>query len=61
MSIFSKLVKVGIDTVLTPVAVVADVVTLGGISSGKDKPYTQDQLEKIKKTLEDVYDKLDDD
>ncbi len=60
MSILKKLIKAGVDTALTPVAAVADVVTLGGLSSGKDKPYTQDQLGKIKKALEDAYDELDD-
>ena len=30
MGIFSKLVKIGINTVTTPIAIVKDVVTLGG-------------------------------
>ena len=59
MSIFKKLIKAGVDTALTPVEIVKDEATLGGVSTGKEKPYTQDRLEKIKKALEDAYDELD--
>jgi hypothetical protein len=61
MGIFKKLVKAGVDTVLLPVAVVADVATLGGINTDRDKSYIKGQLESIKKALEDAYDELDED
>lgn len=56
-----KLIKAGVDTVLTPVDVVKDIATLGGINTGRSKPYTQERLESLKKALQDAYDKLDED
>lgn len=38
----------------TPIAVVADVVTLGGTLSDKDEPYTTTSLGKVLDNLSDV-------
>lgn len=38
----------------TPVAVVADVVTLGGSLTDKDKPYTAEALERVMQNIEDA-------
>ena len=54
MGLFSALVKVTIDTITLPVAVVKDVMTLGGVATGEDKPYTVQKLEQIKKDAEEA-------
>lgn len=38
----------------TPVAVVADVVTLGGSLTDKDEPYTAEALAKVVKNLQEA-------
>lgn len=37
----------------TPVAIVADVVTLGGALDNKRQPYTADALQKVVKNIQD--------
>jgi hypothetical protein len=53
MGLFSALVKVTIDTVTLPVAIIKDVVTLGGVATDQRKPYTVQKLDKIKEDAED--------
>jgi hypothetical protein len=38
----------------TPIAVVADIATLGGVLTDKDKPYTEEALSKVVKNLNDT-------
>ena len=38
----------------TPIAVVADVITLGGSLTDKDKPYTADALSKVVQNVQDA-------
>jgi len=38
----------------TPVALVADVITMGGAMTDKDKPYTAEALEKVMKNVKDT-------
>lgn len=38
----------------TPLAVVADVVTLGGALTDRDKPYTAEAIEKIVENVQDA-------
>lgn len=52
MKIFGQLVRTAINTVLLPVAVVKDVVTLGNAAS-EDAPFTVQQIEKIKDEAEE--------
>ena len=53
LNIFKGLTKAVVSTVTLPVAVVADVVTLGGVLN--DKPcYTKKQAEKIMEGIEDA-------
>lgn len=40
----------------TPIAVVADTVTLGGTLTDRDKPYTQEALEKVVKNVQGTTD-----
>lgn len=48
MGLFGKLVSTAINVATLPVAVAKDVVTLGGVASGKRQSYTADKLEQIK-------------
>lgn len=38
----------------TPVALVADVITMGGAMTDKDKPCTAEALEKVMKNVKDT-------
>jgi hypothetical protein len=53
MSIFGKLVRTAVNVAALPVEVVRDVVTLGGIATEQDKPYTIQRLEQLKEEAED--------
>ncbi len=45
---FGNLLKAVVGVVVeTPVAVVADLVTLGGSLNDKDQPYTAEAIEKV--------------
>lgn len=51
--ILGNLVKATVGVVVeTPVAIVADVVTMGGALTDKDKPYTATALEKVVENVE---------
>ena len=52
-----NLVKATVGVVVeTPIAVVADVVTMGGVLTDKDKPYTATALEKVVENVEKATD-----
>lgn len=59
MSIFKKLVKGVLDTALTPVEVLKDVVTIGGVSTDQKEPYTARRLKKALRAFKDAYEELD--
>lgn len=51
---FGKLFKAVVGVVVeTPVALVADVVTLGGVLTDTKQPYTADALEKVVKNVKE--------
>ena len=51
---FGSLLKAAVGVVVeTPVAIVADVVTLGGSLTDKDKPYTAEAVEKVVENIQD--------
>ena len=51
--LIENLTKAAIGVVVeTPIAVVADVVTLGGALTDKDKPYTAEALSKVMENIE---------
>ena len=60
MSFFKKLTKLGLDVVTTPVALVKDVVTLGGAITDKDEPYTKEKLDQLGEDWEELREALDD-
>lgn len=49
-----SLAKAAVAVATAPVAVVADVVTLGGALTDKDQPYTADACEAVVKNLQDA-------
>lgn len=51
---FSSLLKAVVGVVVTPVAVAADIVTLGGSLTDKDVPYTATAVSDIVKNLENA-------
>lgn len=54
MSLFGKIVKTTINIGIgLPVAILKDVVTLGGVCDDQPKPFTSQQLDKIKEEAED--------
>lgn len=51
----SDLTKAAVGVVIeTPIAVVADVVTMGGVLTDKDQPYTATALEKVMENVENA-------
>lgn len=53
--VLGKLTKAVVGVVVeTPIAVVADVVTLGGVLTDKDKPYTATAIEKVVENVQDA-------
>jgi len=51
---FERLIKVAVDTVTLPVAVAADVVTLGGALMDRDEPYTVSKAKRLGKEVGNV-------
>ena len=54
MSILGDLFKVVIDVVEVPVAVVKDVVTMGGALENEPESYTVQKLKELKEDLEEL-------
>jgi hypothetical protein len=51
---FGELLKAVVGTVVeTPAALAADVLTLGGALTDKDKPYTVEALQKVMDNLQE--------
>lgn len=58
MGFFGSLTKAVIDTVSIPVAVIKDVVTLGGTIEGKNTTYTGDKIRDIGADIDEAKDAL---
>ena len=54
MGLFSKIVKTAIHTAAAPIAVVADIATCGGVTTGQTEPYTAKALKKVVKDAKEV-------
>ena len=54
------ILKTLVDIATIPVAVAADIVTLGGVMTDRDNTYTGDNLRAVANDLVNLYDKLDD-
>lgn len=53
-NMLENLTKSALNVVATPVAVVADIATLGGTLTDKDKPYTKERLEEAKECFDEA-------
>ena len=51
-----SIAKAAVGVVVAPVAVVADVVTLGGVTTDRPNTYTGDAVRNIMDNLEDAVD-----
>jgi len=60
MSIFGKLLKTGFDIVTTPLDVLADVATMGGVCNDRDEPYTVSKVKRLLDDADEVLDEIDD-
>ena len=55
LRIIESVTKAAIGVVVeTPVAVIADVITMGGALVDKDRPYTAEALSRVAKNIEDA-------
>jgi hypothetical protein len=54
--ILTSIVKAAAVVVDVPVAAVADVVTLGGLTNDKSKTYTEEALSRFVQNVEDIAD-----
>ncbi len=54
LGFLESLAKAAVAVAVTPVAVVADVVTLGGTLNDRDETYTETAFEAVVKNLEDA-------
>lgn len=55
LGMLENLTKAAVGVVIeTPIAVVADVVTMGGALTDKDQPYTATALEKVMENVENA-------
>lgn len=59
MGIFKKLLKTGIHVATTPLEIVKDAATLGGLNTGRDESYTGERLRKIAEDGKEVEREID--
>ena len=59
MGLLGSLLKTTIHIVTTPVEIAKDMVTMGGVLTDQDKPYTAQRAAKLKRDIEDVDDDVD--
>lgn len=60
MGFFGKLTQGVIDVATTPIDVVKDIATLGGVLTDEDEPHTVKKIKKLRDKAEEIYDSLDD-
>ncbi len=60
MGLLKTLTKLSLDIATTPVALVKDLVTFGGINVDKADPYTKDKLDQIAEDWEVLRELLND-
>lgn len=53
MKIFGQLVRTAVNLVTLPVAIVKDIVTIGGVAMEQDEPYTAQKLRQLKDEASD--------
>ena len=60
MGLFGKLLKTGLDVVTSPIEVVKDAATMGGLLTDQDETYTMKRLKRLADDAEEVRDEVDD-
>ena len=58
--LLKNLTKAAVGIAVTPIDVAADIVTLGGTLTDKDKPYTAARCEQVMDNLEKAIDPEED-
>ncbi len=58
MGFFSSLTKLALDVVVTPIAIIKDVATMGGEFTDQKKSYIEKKLEDINDDFQDMKDSL---
>lgn len=59
MGLFGSLIKLTLDVIETPIAVVKDVATLGGSLTDQDLPYTVKKVKDIGKDFDKIKDEAE--
>ena len=60
MGLLGKTFKTLVHAATTPIDVVKDVATLGGVITDENEPYTKKKISKIIEDLEELSDEIDD-
>jgi hypothetical protein len=55
-NVLNNMARLAVNVVTAPVAVAADIVTLGGALNDRDEPYILTQADKILDNLDDIID-----
>lgn len=58
MSFFGKILQSVVDVAVTPVEVVKDCATMGGLLTDQKEAYTVQRIRKLAKHLDESYDEL---
>jgi hypothetical protein len=53
MKLFGQLVRTVVNVAELPLAVAKDVLTLGGVCTGRNETYTREQVEKLVEEAEE--------
>ena len=59
MSLFSKTLKFGLDTITSPIEIIKDGATLGGLLTDEEESYSVRRLKKLFKDTEEIEDEID--
>jgi hypothetical protein len=59
VGLLESLLKTAIHVATTPVEIVKDVATLGGVLVDEDEPFSVQRAKKLKRDLEEVSDGVD--
>jgi uncharacterized protein Yka (UPF0111/DUF47 family) len=60
MGLLGSLLKTTIHVATTPLEVVKDVATLGGVLTDQDEPYAVQRIKKLARDIQEVEDEVDD-
>lgn len=60
MGLFNKILKTGLNVITTPIDIVKDVATMGGLNTNQNETYTGKKLKKILENTEEIQDEIDD-